>query len=207
MLGEYRNVLGDPENELGRSEPVLGAKLRPGLGALNDGRDGVVWKDLGGAEILGLGPDRDGAEMLGLGPDLDGLLNDEGLRQLGLDPIEGPDLDGLLDEGLRQLGLEPIEGPDRLDPMDGPASLENDRCMLDDRSDLSRASAGLPNVGIVWGPNRSLAIGEISTAAVIITAAARHLFLLSMNILLLLHCASAKHRAKPGGTAQQPPST
>ena len=76
MLGEYRNVLGeeppgvesrvgDPENELGRSEPMLGEKLRgldarglglsagplrigpapwlnDGLGALNEGRDGVI---------------------------------------------------------------------------------------------------------------------------------------------------------------------
>jgi hypothetical protein len=202
VLGEYRNVLGeefphvefgvgDPENELGRSEPVFGEKLRglglsatplrigldlwlkDGLGALNEGRDGVVWKDIDGAEILGLGPDRDG------------LLNEEGLRQLG---------------------LEPIEGPDRLDPMDGPESLENDRCcMLDDRSDLSRAIAALPNVGIVWGPNRLLAIGEISTAAVIIITAARHLFLLSVNILLLLHCASAEHRVKPADTDQQGP--
>jgi hypothetical protein len=205
VLGEYRNVLGDPENELDRSEPALGEKLRPGLGALNDGRDGVVWKDLGGAEILGLGLDRDGAEILGLGPDLDGLLNDEGLCQLGLEPIEGPDLDGLLIEGLCQLGLEPIEGPDRLDPMDGPESLENDRCMLDDRSDLSRASARLPNVGIVWGPNRLLTIDEITTAAVIIITAARHLFLLSVNILLLLHCASAKHRATLADTDHNHP--
>ena len=191
VLGEYRNVLGDGlgdvesrigdrQDELGRSEPMLGEELR-GLGALNEGRDGVVWKDLDGAEILGLGPDRDGAEKLELGPERDGA------ETLGL----GPDLDGLPnEEGLRQLGLEPIEGPDRLDPMDGPESLENDRCcMLDDRS---RASAGLPNVGIVWGPNKPLAIGEISTAAVVITTAARHLFLLSVNILLLLHCASAR---------------
>jgi hypothetical protein len=73
--------------------------------------------------------------------------------------------------------------------------------MLDDRSDLSRAVAGLPNVRIGWGPNGLLAVGEISTAAVIITTAARHLFFLSANILLLLHCA------KLHGTDQQPPST
>jgi hypothetical protein len=78
--------------------------------------------------------------------------------------------------------------------MDGPESLENDRCcMLDDRSDLSRAITGLLNVRIVWGPNRLLAIGEISTAVVITKTAARHLFFLSANILLLLHAASAKH--------------
>ena len=34
VLGEYRNVLVDPENELDRSEPMLGEKLRgPGLSA------------------------------------------------------------------------------------------------------------------------------------------------------------------------------
>ena len=142
VLGEYRNVLGDGlgdvesrigdrQDELGRSEPMLGEELR-GLGALNEGRDGVVWKDLDGAEILGLGPDRDGAEMLGLGPERDGV------EKLGL----GPDLDGLPnEEGLRQLGLEPIEGPDRLDPMDGPESLENDRVVCWTTGQTSRAPA------------------------------------------------------------------
>lgn len=221
VLGEYRNVLGeelpdgesrvgDRQDELGRSEPMLGEELR-GLGALNEGRDGVVWKDLDGAEtlglgpdrdgaeILGLGPDRDGAEMLGLGPDRDGLPKEEGLRQLGLEPLEG----------LRQLGLEPIEGLDRLDPMDGPGFLEDDRCcILDDRSDLSRAATELPNVRVVWDPNRLLAVGEISTAAVITTAAARHLFFFSVNILLLLlPLCPDKTPVKLHGTDQQPAST
>jgi hypothetical protein len=125
----------------------------------------------------------------GVGAGLDGALND-GPDQPGLEPIEGPGLLELID-GPGRLAL--IDGPAWLDPMDGPESLENDRCMLDDRSDLSRAITGLPNVRIVWGPNRLLAVGETSTAAIITTAAARHLFSLLVNILLLLHSVSAKH--------------
>jgi hypothetical protein len=214
VFGEYRNVLG--EDELGRSEPMLGEKLRgldarglklsaaplrcgmdpwlndgplnDGLGELNEGREGVVWNDLSPDP-----KDLDGPELNGLegvaGAGLDGALND-GPDQLGLEPIEGPGLLELID-GPGRLAL--IDGPGWLDPMDGPESLENDRCMLDDRSDLSLAITGLPNMRIVWGPNRLLAVGEISTAAIITTAAARHLFFLAVNILLLLHSASAKH--------------
>jgi hypothetical protein len=80
VFGEYRNVLGaelpgvklcedDPENELGRCEPMLDPWPNDGLGALNEGRDGAIWKDLDGPELGGL-------EGI-VGADLDGLLNEE----------------------------------------------------------------------------------------------------------------------------------
>lgn len=217
VFGEYRNVLGDglsnvgfrgvdPENELGRCEPLLGAKLRgldPILGEKLRGLEPMLGEKLRGLEARGLGLS---ATPLRIGFDLwpsDGL----GARNEGREGVGEADLDGLLNEGLRQLGLEPIDGPGRLDPMDGPEFLENDRCMLDDRSDLSRATAGLPNERIVWGPNRLLVVGEISTAAVITTTAARHLFFFSVTILLLLPLGLGETPAKLRCTDQQPTPT
>jgi hypothetical protein len=82
--------------------------------------------------------------------------------------------------------------------MDGPESLENDLCIVGAppapklRPELGPLKDGLavarPEPSDLSRPSsRLLAVGEISTATIAVTTAARDLIILSANILILLH--------------------
>jgi len=193
VFGENRNVL--EENELERSELTLGEKLR-GVGVLGVKLCEGAWR------AGGLKEGRDGLAENDLVP-LNGLERIVGAGRLWLNEELGR-LEPI--DGLDRLGL--IDGLDRPELIDELRFAENELCILDMRLAAKPPPPARPALEErvvaplappdLWRPRAEPpAIGEISTAVVTTTTAARVLIIFLIFISVLLRTPQAILCSRP----------